>query len=185
MRQLKITKLKKIRREPKDKEYAKAYFEAQDIYHSKRAENSSLRLFLRRHSSASRINLFTNARINRCHKELIKIADTVEQKMTTMQLIPIDICEKIVTTGIYMLEDSLYSGECMDCIKPDSGEWYVRTVPDERKISFRELTDRNSLLRIADALAATLEELIEKDTEANEQWFSKYPFPEYIEIPVE
>ena len=89
---------------------------------------------------------------------------------------------KIVETGTYILEDALYSGECMDCVKLDSGEWCVRTIPDERKISFRELTDRTSLLRIADALAATLEELIERDDEANELWFSKYPFPEYIEI---
>ena len=183
MRQLKITKLKRIRREPKDKEYEKAYFEARDIYYCKRSENLSLRQFLRRHSSLSRINLFTNARINRCYKELIEIADTVEQKMAAMQLISTDICEKVVETGRYMLEDTQYSGECMDCVKLDSGEWSVKTVPDERKISFREFTDRTSLLRIADAFAATLEELIERDTEANEQWFSKYPFPEYISIP--
>lgn len=185
MRQLKIIKLKKIRREPKDKEYAKAYFEAKDIYSSKCSDNSRLRQFLRRHSSLSRIELFANARINRCYKELFEIADTVEQKMAAMQLIPTDNCEKRVETGIYILEDALYSGECMGCVKLDNGEWCVKTVPDERKISFRELTDRTSLLRIADALAATLEELIERDTEANEQWFSKYPYPEYIEIPVE
>ena len=96
MRQLKIIKLKKIRREPKDKEYAKAYFEAKDIYSSKCSDNSRLRQFLRRHSLLSRINLFANARINRCYKELFEIADTVEQKMAAMQLIPIDICEKLV-----------------------------------------------------------------------------------------
>ena len=185
MRQLKITKLKKIRREPKDKEYEKAYFEAKDIYHSKRSENYRLRLFMRKHSSRSRIIFFSSARINRCYKELIEIADVIEQKMYAMQLIPVDICEKVVETGRYILEDTLYSGECMDCVKPDNGEWCVKTVPDERKISFREFTDRTSLLRIADALAATLEELIERDDEANELWFSKYPFPEYIEIPVE
>ena len=185
MRQQKIMKLKKVRREPKDKEYAKAYFEAKDIYSSKCSENSRLRLFMRKHSSRSRINFFSSARINRCYKELIEIADAIEQKMYAMQLIPIDICKKFVETGIYTLEDTLYSGECMDCVKSDNGEWCVKTVPDERKISFRELTDRTSLLRIADALASTLEELIERDIEANEQWFSKYSFPEYIEIPIE
>jgi hypothetical protein len=185
MRQLKIMKLKKVRREPKDKEYAKAYFEAKDIYNRKCSENSSLRQFMRRYSSRSRINLFSYAGINRCYKELIEFADVIEQKMAAMQLISTDICEKVVETGIYMLEDALCSGECMDCVKLDNGEWCVKTVPDERKISFRKLTDRNSLLRIADALASTLEELIERDIEANEQWFSKYSFPEYIEIPIE
>ena len=185
MRQLKIIKLKRIRCEPKDKEYAKAYFEAKDIYSSKCSDNSRLCQFLRRHSSLLRTHLFTNAKINRCYKELFEIADTVKQKMAAMQLIPIDICEILFETGIYKLEDALYSGECMGCIKLDNGEWCVKTVLDERKISFREFTDRTSLLRIADALSATLEELIERDTEANEQWFSKYPFPEYIEILVE
>ena len=185
MRQLKITKLKKVRREPKDKEYEKVYFEAKEIYHSKRRENYNFRHFLRHHSSASLINLFSYARINRCYKELVEIANAVERKMVAMQLLPPDACEKIVETGTYILEDALYSGECMDCVKLDSGEWCVRTIPDERKISFRELTDRTSLLRIADALAAALEELVERDAEANEQWFSQYPYPEYIEISVE
>jgi hypothetical protein len=98
MRQLKIIKLKKIRREPKDKKYAKAYFEARNIYRSKRSENYRLRLFMRRHSSKSRINLFSSAKINRCHKELIEFADIIEQKMAAMQLIPIDICETLVET---------------------------------------------------------------------------------------
>lgn len=185
MRKLKITKLRKTRREPKDKEYEKVYFEAQNVYRSKCSENYSLRLFLRHHSSASRLNLFSYAKINRCYKELIEIANVVERKMVAMQLLPTDACEKIVETGTYILEDALYKGECMDCVKLDNGEWCVKTVADERKISFRELTDRTSLLRIADALVAMLEELIEKDTEANEQWFSRYPRPEYIEIPVE
>ena len=185
MRQLKITKLRKIRREPKDKEYEKVYFDVQDIYRSKCSENYRLRLFMRKHSSASRINLFSYAKINRCYKELIEIANAVERKMVAMQLLSPDACEKIVETGTYILEDALYKGECMDCVKPDSGEWCVKTVSDERKILFRELTDRTSLLRISDALAAMLEELIEKDAEANEQWFSQYPYPEYIEIPVE
>ena len=46
MRQLKITKLKKVRREPKDKEYEKEYFEARNIYHNKCSENYKLRLFI-------------------------------------------------------------------------------------------------------------------------------------------
>ena len=185
MRQLKITKLKKIRREPKDKEYEKEYFEARNIYSNKRSENYKLRLFMRRHSSKSRINLFSSAKINRCHKELIEFADIIEQKMTAMQLIPIDICETLVETDIYILEDALYSGECKDCVKLGNGEWCVKTVQNEQKISFRKFTDRTSLLRIADILASTLEELIERDTKANEQWFSKYSFPEYIKIPIE
>jgi hypothetical protein len=61
----------------------------------------------------------------------------------------------------------------------------VKTVQNEQKISFRKFTDRTSLLRIADILASTLEKLIERDTKANEQWFSKYSFPEYINIPIE
>ena len=81
MRQLKITKLKKVRREPKDKEYEKVYFEAKEIYHSKRRENYNFRHFLRHHSSASLINLFSYARINRCYKELVEIANAVERKM--------------------------------------------------------------------------------------------------------
>ena len=48
MRQLKITKLKKIRREPKDKEYEKEYFEARNIYRNKCSENYKLRLFIHR-----------------------------------------------------------------------------------------------------------------------------------------
>ena len=48
MRQLKITKLKKIRREPKDKEYEKEYFEARNIYRNKYSENYKLRLFIHR-----------------------------------------------------------------------------------------------------------------------------------------
>lgn len=146
-------------------EYEEIHAKALDSHCDHCRGNGDLEKFLRLKSPKHRAHLFATAKINRCRKELIEIADHVEWKLVDIALhLPDDYDErdKFIRTQSYKVSDPIYTGECQDLVKPCGGEWCICTVNGEH-IAISTLTDRESLHNIADAFCEILTNLMQEN----------------------
>jgi hypothetical protein len=123
---------------------------------------------------ASRVrDLFENAKIGRCRKEVITAADHAEWKMVDIALhLPDDYDErdKFIRTSTFMVQDALYCGECKDIVKPVGGEWSICTSPAGERIAISALTDRKSLRTVHEQLIEILSNLSKTGFRSFHEW---------------
>lgn len=107
-------------------------------------------------------NMFASAKVGRCRKEIVKVAELLERKQTDPSVcvsVKNEPQEKYIYTPSYYLQDELYNGECKDVVKSADGEWYVCTSPAGERIAIRKLADRESMGNLIEALIETLRKL--------------------------
>lgn len=144
-----------------DNIYREQHAGAIDAYYNYRRAHYALEDFARHHSPKLLANLFANAKMGRSRKEVIRAAELAEQcgvLIAIHQPDDYDQRDKHISTPSYMVQDTLYGGECKDLVKPVGGEWSICTASEGEHIAISTLTDRESLHHVMEALVATLKE---------------------------
>jgi DNA-directed RNA polymerase sigma subunit (sigma70/sigma32) len=156
-----------------DNEYEKMHEELFDCYNKSCRGDNRIERFLRHNSKEQINNLFENAKIGRCRKEVITAADHAEWKMVDIALhLPDDYDErdKFIRTSTFMVQDALYCGECKDIVKPVGGEWSICTSPAGERIAISALTDRKSLRTVHEQLIEILSNLSKTGFRSFHEW---------------
>ncbi len=154
-------------------EYEEIHAKAFDSYCEHCHGNGGIEKFMRVNSDKLRAQLFATAKIGRCHKELVKVADLVEWKMVDAALhLPDDYDErdKYIRTQPYMVHDARYDGECKDLVKPVGSEWCICVASGGERIPINQLTDRESMCNAMEALCVVLSNLMKKKIVTFREW---------------
>lgn len=154
-------------------EYEEIHAKALESYCEHYRGYGNIENFMRLNPAKQRSHLFATAKINRCRKELVKIADLVEWKMVDMALhLPDDYDErdKFIRTKPYRVHDALYDGECQDLVKPCGGEWHICTAPEGKRIAISAIADRESLHNVAEVLCEILSNQMKQKRMSFREW---------------
>lgn len=156
-----------------DNEYMEIHAKAVDAYYKYCSANYRLRGLLSKKSKKQRASLLTNAKINRCRKELINTANIVVEDIESLVINRSEdggYGETLVHTLSYTVNDPIYAGKCESLVKPVDGEWCICTVPEGKRIAISRLTDRESLSNAINAMVASLENFQSSEPLSFREW---------------